>query len=82
MLTNVFLVWILVGCHALFPLLPDITWSVDTEGFQYFLSIVKTAGYLLPMQTVAEIVGIVIGFTIFRILVALFKTVWDVLPIV
>lgn len=63
-------------------LLPDVSWSVDSGAMSYFISMLQVVFYLLPMDTVVQIVGIVITITVFRILVALVRTVWAVLPIV
>ena len=65
-----------------FSILPDITWSVDTGAFQAFIGILKIAMYLLPMQTVVTIISIVVWLTIFRIVISLIKTVWELLPLV
>ena len=61
--------------------LPDISWSVDTTAFDYFIGIIQVVGYLLPMDTVANIAGLVVALTIFRIGVAGVKTIWDLLPL-
>lgn len=63
------------------PLLPDVTWSVDSSALSYFFGIVETVFYLLPMYTVARIVTIIISLMSFRIFVSLIRTVWDILPI-
>ena len=62
--------------------LPDVSWSVDSGAMSYFISMLQVVFYLLPMDTVVQIVGIVVTITVFRILVALVRTVWAVLPIV
>lgn len=62
--------------------LPDVSWSVNTSAFGYFISILKVACYLLPMDTVGTICGLIVTFTIVRIVIALIKTVWDLLPLV
>ena len=64
-----------------FSLLPEVTWSVDTSAFSYFMSILRVAGYVFPWSTVVAIASIVFALAIFRIVVAFIKTIWDLLPI-
>lgn len=65
-----------------FNLLPDISWSVDTSAFEYFISILKVAGYVFPWGTVVAIVMIVFSISMFRIVISFIKTIWDLLPLV
>lgn len=65
-----------------FTLLPEVSWSVDTSAFEYFLSILKVAGYVFPWGTVVAIALIVFSISIFRIVISFIKTIWDLLPIV
>lgn len=67
---------------GMLELLPDIQWSVDTTSFQYFLDIVKVVGYLLPVDTVSAVVGLIIDLTVIRILISIPKAIWDLLPLV
>ena len=60
--------------------MPDITWSVDTSAFIYFLSILKVAGYMFPWSTVVAIAGLILGLSIFRVVIAFIKAIWDLLP--
>lgn len=66
----------------LFSLAPDITWSVDTGFFGYVKTFLSLAGYLLPMGTVITIVNLIIAITVFKVFIALGKTIWDLLPFV
>ncbi len=66
----------------MFELLPDITWSVDSSAFSYFLDIIRVVGYMLPAATVTAICTLIISFTVFRIVIAVIKSVWDLLPFV
>ena len=63
-------------------LLPSIDFSVDSTVFEYFLGIVRVAGYMLPMGTVSAILSLIVNLTIFRIVIAFIKTIWDLLPVV
>lgn len=67
---------------GIFSVLPDITWSLDTTAFQAFIGTLNVAMYLLPMRTVVMMVSIIIWITVFRIVVSLIKTLWDLLPLV
>ena len=62
--------------------LPEITWSVETSSFEFFLNTVRVAGYLLPVETVSSIFSLVVGLTVFRILISIPKTIWNLLPLV
>lgn len=63
-------------------LLPDISWNVDGSAFDIFFDVLEMVCYLLPMPTIIAIFFIVVGFTAFRIVISLIKTIWDLLPIV
>ena len=65
-----------------FSLLPDITFSLESSVYQYFIDIVKVAAYMLPMNTVSAIVSLIIQLTIIRIVIAFFTALWNVLPVV
>ncbi|MBQ8237035.1 MAG: hypothetical protein IJZ39_02650 [Oscillospiraceae bacterium] len=67
---------------SLLDMLPDVTISPDTSVFGYFIGILKVACYLLPMDTVGTICGLIVTFTIVRAVIALIKTIWDLLPLV
>lgn len=61
---------------------PEIEWTVETSSFQYFLDIVKVAGYMLPMETVSRIVGLVCSLTLLRFVLAIPRAIWDLFPLV
>ena len=65
-----------------FALLPDVTWSVDSSAFSYFMSILKVAGYVFPWGTVVAIASLIVGLSIFRVVIAFIKSIWDLLPFV
>ena len=62
--------------------LPDISWSVDSAALNTFLDYVRVGSYLLPMDTVGTIVGLVCSIIAFRVIISLIKTIWELLPIV
>lgn len=63
-----------------FNLLPDVTWSVETSAFQYFMSILQIAGYMFPWGTVVSIATMIFALSIFRVVIAFIKAIWDLLP--
>lgn len=63
-------------------LLPDVSWSVETTAFEYFLDVIRVAGYLLPADTISAIIALIIVLLNFRIVIAIIRTIWDLLPIV
>lgn len=63
-------------------ILPAFDWNVKTSFFQSFLDMLRLAGYLLPMQTIAIIIGIINALLLFRITISLIKTIWELLPLV
>ena len=63
-----------------FNLMPDFSWSVETSVFGYFMSILRVAGYMFPWATVVAISGLIVGLSIFRVVIAFIKSVWDLLP--
>ena len=77
-----FLLNIVFGITSgMFSVLPDISWNVDTTAYTYLLSILKVAGYMFPWHTVTAIAGFVFCIALFRIVVSVLKTLWDLLPL-
>lgn len=68
--------------NSVLSLLPDISWSVSGSAFETFLEYLRMVCYLLPMQTVAMVVYLVVAITGFRIIISLLKTIWEILPLV
>lgn len=68
--------------EGLLTILPDISWSVESSFFDYLISFIKMVGYLLPWGTVTMICSLVVALSIFRIVVSIIKTIWDLLPLV
>ena len=82
MVSEFFLNIIFTLVSGFFSLMPDFTWSVDTSAFSYFMTILQVAGYVFPWSTVVAIAGLVVGLSIFRVVIAFIKTIWDLLPLV
>lgn len=68
---------ILVPCLAA---LPVITINVDAALSSSFFTFIRAGLYFLPLGTVTAILGIQISIWLFRVIVAILKTIWDVLP--
>ena len=68
--------------YKLLEMLPEVTLSADTSAFSYFISFIRVAMYILPMPTVCAVVSLIFAFTVVRIVIAVIKTVWDLLPVV
>lgn len=71
-----------VVIEPILSVLPEVTWSVDSGAMSYFIGILNSITYLLPMGHVITILSIIVSLMSFRILVALLRTVWDILPLV
>lgn len=80
MITEFFLNIIFNIVSGFLSMLPDFSWSVDTSAFQYFLSILQIAGYVFPWSTVVAICSLIVGLSIFRVVIAFIRTIWDLLP--
>lgn len=66
---------------GLFSMLPEISWTINGGVFSHFLNIVRLAAYMLPTGTISAIVSIIVSITIFKIVITIIKTVWELLPI-
>lgn len=82
MISEFFLNIIFGLVSSMLELMPEVEWSVDTSWFEYFLDIIRVAGYMLPFETVTHICRMVIALTIVRIVIAIPKAIWDILPLV
>lgn len=67
--------------EGLLGMLPDVQWNLEGSAFTVFLDYVEMVCYLLPMGTILQIVSIVVGLITFKIVIALIKTIWDLLPL-
>lgn len=61
-------------------LLPDIVWTVDTSAWDYIYDIMSMVAYLMPIQTVRNIMAMIIAIIVFRIVVALIRAVYGLIP--
>lgn len=60
----------------------DIAWDVGSAKWSTFFDIVRSICYFLPVDTISTIVGLIVSFAIFRVVIRLIITIWDLLPIV
>ena len=74
-------IFLVVASGAL-SMLPQFSWSIDTGVCSVFLGIVSSVCYLLPVGTISVILGISLSLTIAKAIIALIKTLWDLLPVV
>ena len=60
--------------------LPTITISYSAVTTSSVYSYIRGAMYFLPVGTVAAILGLILAIWLFRILIAVIRAVWGVLP--
>ena len=66
----------------LFSFLPNIAWNTRSASFQGIMDIIRVAGYMLPLNTIGTIAGVIVSITVFKIVITIIRTIWDILPIV
>ena len=62
--------------------LPDVSWDPGGAAVSFIGDCCASVCYLLPMGAVKGIVSVIVTFTIFKAVISLIKTIWDLLPIV
>lgn len=67
---------------TMLALLPDVNWTVDVGSMDSFMDYISLAAYFFPLDTLVSIFAIIIGIHVFRIVVSLIKTIWELLPLV
>lgn len=58
-----------------------LEFNVDTTIFKTFSDFLAFIFYILPIDGLLPIVTIFIGLMVFRIIISIVKTIWDLLPI-
>lgn len=66
----------------LFEVLPNISWTTDDSAISTFLGFISVIAYLLPMDTITRLFSLVVSLMVFRIVIAIVKTIWNLLPFV
>lgn len=58
-----------------------LTFNIDTTVFRTFTDFLAFIFYILPVSGLMPIVTIFMGIMMFRIVISVIKTIWDLLPI-
>lgn len=58
-----------------------LTFNIDTTVFSTFSDFLAFIFYILPMDGLMPMVTIFAGLMMFRIVVSVIKTIWDLLPV-
>ena len=72
---------IILIVFALLAALPAITINADAVISSSAFSYIRAAMYFIPAGTCASILAIIMGLQVWRIIVSLVKTIWELLPI-
>ena len=80
MRTLIFILIFVVVLGALTQL-PDIELNKDEIVSSNVFTYIRAALYFFPVGTVAAICGIMLSLWVFRIIVAVVKVIWDLLPV-
>ena len=68
---------VLLPCIAA---LPTIVIDTDAVISGHFFSYIRAGMYFLPVGTVVTIFGIQLALWVFRVVVAVIRAIWDLLP--
>ena len=60
---------------------PFFNIEIDFDTIQVFFDIVKSISYLLPMDTIVDLIQITIAVMGFRIVISSIKTIWNLIPL-
>ena len=66
---------------GLLLLMPTITISSSAVISSSAYAYIRSAMYFLPIQTVVVILSLIISFWVLRVVIAVVKMIWDVLPV-
>ena len=72
---------IILIVFALIVAIPVISIDAGAVASSSAVDFIRVALYFIPVNTVASILSITMGLWIFRIVIALIKTIWDLLPV-
>ena len=67
--------------NGLLNLLPDVKWNYDSEAITSFLDVIRVCCYMLPMDTVSTIFALICSLLLFRVVVSIVKTLWQLIPL-
>ena len=67
---------------GVFESFPKMEWSVNTGAFQFLSDALNMICYIIPLGTVKHIITMVITIAFMRIMIAIFRTIWELIPFV
>lgn len=82
MITEAILSGLFGVADLLLGLLPEIEWSIDTGAWEYARDILSMICWLLPWETVCNVVSFVIALGVFRITVSFVRLIAGFIPFV
>lgn len=82
MISEFFLNIIFQLLEWLLRMLPEISFSAYWGTTSTFFGVVRCVLYMLPLNTISAIVGLLLAISGFRVIIAIVKTIWDLLPLV
>ena len=62
--------------------LGSVEWAADSDIIATFSVFIRMVCYFLPMDTVVLILGLIVSFAVFRVVIRLIKTIWELLPFI
>ena len=68
--------------NRILDLLPTINFTLDPGIISSVTNVLHVIVWVLPLNTIVAVLGIQISITVFRILISVIKTVWDLIPFV
>lgn len=68
--------------NGILDMLPEIEFTLDASVFSGVLKFLQIIVWVLPCGTILSVLGIQIAIGVFRILISVIKTVWDLIPFV
>lgn len=63
-------------------MLPDMTWSIETSAWEYAKDFLDMICYLLPLNTIRNIVSFIVAVAFVRIVISFARTIMGFIPFV
>lgn len=82
MITEFFLNIIFNIAYGALSILPDFNWTVSASWTGFIQDAMSVVSFFLPMGTVTAIISLICGLISIRVVIAIVKTIWDLLPLV
>lgn len=80
MITELLLNGVFAVANFFLDKVPVIEWTVDTSAYSYISDVLSMIAYLLPMNTIRQIVAMILAISFFRIFIALWRAVLGLIP--